>query len=209
MRWLRDGATLCPKMTLAPAAGLVAVLGSVVYMVALAPVSGVYGGRDPDEVIAHIRARWRGYVISQVLFAAGALITALGMALLAVHLADANGPLLPAAGAIAMLLGGAMWAVLSYDRTLNFERFFREYGRFPISAWAWLVLTGIGLVIYGFLLPGSDYPDWIAPVTWLLVALQVGGAIFFPKQVPPQIYYAATLLIGIVAFVAPTSVGNI
>ena len=34
------------------------------------------------------------------------------------------------------------------------------------------------------------------------VGLQVAGAIVIPKQAPPQIYYLATLLIGIVAMLS-------
>lgn len=186
-------------MDLTAAAGIITIIGSVVYIVAVAPVSGAYGGRDPDEVLAHIRAHWRGYALSQVLFAIGAVVTGVGMALLAVPLADADGSVLPLSGAIAILLGGVMWVVLSYDRTVNYERFFREYGSFPISAWAWLVLTGIGLAIYGYLFLSPGYPAWVGYATWVLIALQVAGAIFFPKQVPPQIYYLATLMIGVTA----------
>jgi len=185
------------------AGGMITVIGSILYIFAAAPMSRIYGGRDADAVVAEIQAHWRAYVVSQTMFGAGSVVTGVGTALMAVRFAEASGPLLPVVGALSMLGGGVLWALISYDRTLDFERFFREYGSFGWRAVAWLALTGIGLAIYGFIFLDAGFPEWVAYGTWVLVGLQVGGAIVAPKLVPPQIYYLATLLIGAVAVVTP------
>jgi len=94
---------------------------------------------------------------------------------------------------------------MSYDRTVHYERFFREYGTFGPSAVGWLALTGVGLAAVALLLLDAGLPGWVAYATWALVALQVGGAIVAPKAVPPQIYYLATLLIGIAVVLWPSA----
>lgn len=195
-------------MGLTSAAGLVTAVGSLVFIFALTPLTGLYGGKDADQVVGHIRAHWRAYVTSQVLFAIGAVTTGVGLALLALRLADESGPLLPALAAVSVLAGSVMWAALMYDRTVNYERFFREYGHFPITAWAWLTLTGMGLAIYGviFLAPGPA--NWLGYVTLGLAGLMIVGAVAIPKLVPPQIYYLATLVIGAVALLSPDAIGG-
>jgi hypothetical protein len=195
-------------MELASAAGLVTAVGSLMFIFALTPLTGLYGGRDPDQVIGHIKAHWRAYMTSQVLFAIGAITTGVGLALLSVRLAEGSGPLLPALAALAVLAGSVTGAARMYDRTVNYERFFREYGHFPITAWAWLTLTGMGLLSYGliFLAPGSA--NWLGYLTLGLTLAMIVGAIAIPKLVPPQIYYVATLVIGAVAFLSPDAIAG-
>jgi hypothetical protein len=183
-------------------AGILTIIGSIVFMIAGWPVRGVHDRQDPAERISYIRDRWPAYRRSQLLFATGAVTIAVGLALLSVPLGAAD-PLLTAVGAVAVLAGAAAFVFFAYQRTRSFGSYFAEGGPFPWAAWAWLILTSAGLIAYAALLLLPGYPAWLAYVTIAAVVTMLAGALVVPRHVPPQLLAVATLTIGIAAALAP------
>jgi hypothetical protein len=181
----------------------VIIVGSVFFMVAaFSPVSRVFGVADPSEKLAIIQGSGGGWAVAQILFAAGALVTAAGIGLAAYRAPP------PSAAALtwsATLMGGGalLWSRHVYLRAVDPARF--TAGELPLWLFAgYSLLTVAGLVFAGIAVLRMGLPPWVG---WLCI----GGAATFLVlgiafgDMPPFVYYVVMLTLGIVLFRAASA----
>ena len=178
-------------------AGAVLVLGAAVFLAAaFAPTSRVFTMDDPHERLRFLEQRavlWRRV---QPLFGAGAVISAVGLALLGLSF---DGPVrgcVLLAGLLA-LVGSGPWAQSCLERGRRVVQF--VHGGLPgwhYQVYVWLTLVALALTGLGLL--ASSYPSWVgwfdlgATAVFALVLLRSG-------DLPPFLLYVPTLAIGFVA----------
>lgn len=181
-------------------AGFMIIIGSLIFILAASPIGKIYGTQDFEARMARITASRSAYVFSQVLFAVGAVATAIGFARLSPGLRSSARPgWLPTLASLLLLLGSAVWVFFIYQRTVRPEICFRDYASVPWQAWAYLALTAIALLLFGIGFLQAGYPQWMAYATVLVPGLVTAGAILIPEWMPPQLTYLLTLDIGIIA----------
>ena len=179
-------------------AAAVTVVGSVLFLVAaFLPISfRVFPEPSPAKKLEFIQAALGQWYVSQVLFGAGAVTTALGIAIYAVSVRlESFAPLVWTS--VALLAAGVvlwLWQVIA--RAADPERF--AQGQSP--AWAYLasfLLTEAGLIVLGVALLSSPLPAWVG---WALIGytalLAVLTLIF--RDMPPFAFYHATLVVGVI-----------
>jgi hypothetical protein len=188
-------------MNMQSASGLAMVIGFVIVVIASSVGPGkVYAERDPAarlEIIAQERGRW---VSSNVLFALGGLVTALGLVLLASHSRSGEGGSLAAAAAMAYGLGSVAWAIYLAQRTIDPGSYlYTEPMPAFLAAFGALPLVGLGLFGLAWLRLGVV--SWLGYLTAAGAALIALGWVLFPAQFyasfPPQLLYLFTLIGGI------------
>ncbi len=184
------------------------VLGSVLFFcAAFAPLSFKAFTGTPESQAAAISAAPRSWVILNILFLAGAVLAAAGIVLHALSLAAGapNSMLRTAAwvGAGLVAVGVLPWTVVVVRRIVT-----------PSSHWAgvsdnlsWLfaayvVLTLVGLMAYGYALSLAGFPAWLAWGATGLAALALAGYFIF-GDMPPFVFYVITLVIGLVLLWRP------
>ena len=173
------------------------IVGSLIFIFAATPVSGIYGKKNLEDRMAMITARRGAFVISQVGFGLGSLLTAVGFLLLTLHLRDSQSPWPNYAAAVSLVMGAILWAVFIYQRTLEPETMFGDYLGSRIM-WVSFVFTEIGLVLYGVVFLQSSLPQWLGYASFAVAAAMLVGALTIPGWLPPQIIYLLTLVVGIV-----------
>lgn len=183
-------------------AGVLLILGFVFVLVAsIVGPPRLYQEPESEvrlEIIANYPTRWAA---SNLFFALGALVTAGGLALIALQLRGSVSPWLLGLGAAAYLLGAIVWAIFMFQRTVNPASLFTSYAFSPLTvALVWLSVTG--LLLYGILFLQAGYPGWLGVGTIAGMALIGGAALLFPAQFfasfPPQVFYVFTFVAGIV-----------
>lgn len=168
-------------------ATVVVVAGSVVFLVgASIGVPRVFTEPDVDErrrMLEAGRSRWRA---AQPMYAAGALIAAIGVGVRATSMAEA--PLVGVALSCVLLVVGALcWSVSVHARGRDIEGFVRgTLSQWPFRAYVWLTLAG--LVALGVGLVGSDVAAWTG---WLAVVASLVFAAVFVRfgDIPPFVFY--------------------
>ncbi|MFZ0546665.1 MAG: hypothetical protein WAM60_14560 [Candidatus Promineifilaceae bacterium] len=187
-------------MGLQKLAGVVVVVGSLFFFVAaFSPISMAFFPESNSarqlEIIMNGRQAW---TISHVFFGLGAVVTAVGIGLVAYHLRDLKGSSLAFLGVGAMVVGAVFWLWDVYLRTADPVGFVG--GSYP--AWhfvAYVFLTLAGLVAVGVVLLRSGVPNWVG---WVVV---VGSLVFMMafvvfKDLPPFVFYLLTLLVGVMVY---------
>ena len=152
-------------MNASQASGLLLVVGSVVFFIGAAiGVPGVFTQRDPDVRLRMLEARARSWVAAQPLYGSGAIICALGVAVLS---KDAGGTAraMLAHSFVLLFVGSLAWGSL-YKRGTDIAAFARgalaawPFASYVLATIAGLVLLGIGLLL-------GDFPTWLS---WLVIA---------------------------------------
>ncbi|WP_353807945.1 hypothetical protein [Agromyces sp. SYSU T00194] len=188
------------RFGLTQSAALVMIAGSVLFLVAaFLPISARVYPRPPAERLEAITAAPVAWTTSLVLFGAGALVTALGVVLLAL---DAGGGLaggLAWAAALVLLAGIVPWAIELVQRASDPAGF--ADGLLPRWTFpAYAVLTLAGIVLLGIVLLVGSYPAWAG---WVVLGW-VGALIVLVLAIadlPPFLFYVATVFIGVVLLV--------
>ena len=185
-------------MTLPNIAGIVTIVGSIIFLVAaFLPISMTYfPAKTVAERLEIVTTRPQGWLIAQLLFGLGGVVTAVGLGLAASHWEAVSWALSMGWGLFG--LGAGLWAWLVYWRAkepAGFAQNNQPNWPFPVYSF----LTQAGLLLFGIGLLALELPNWIG---WLLI----GGAILFClafiifKDVPPLVYYILTLIAGIMIY---------
>jgi hypothetical protein len=175
-------------------AGWLLVVGAALFAgAAFSPASYVFGIREADARRAHLQKHARSWPWAQVLFAAGAAVSAVGL----VALGDETGSsTVTGAGALA-LLASAPWAAHCRRRALAVDDFLE--GRLPgwqSTLYFWGTLAALALTGAGML--GTDLPRWTAWFVLGTTALLVAVLLRF-RDLPPFLFYVVTAVVGVVA----------
>ncbi|RXZ66905.1 hypothetical protein [Agromyces albus] len=184
--------------------GTVMILGSVLFLVAaFMPISArVFPEASPAKKLEHITDSPRAWIVSQVLFGVGSLVTVIGIGLLAPDDRDGSFAWLMLASTALLALGLVPWLGHLYARAADPARFAEG----AVPAWLFLLyaaLTEVGLAVFGLALLASPYPDWLGWVVVVGMALLVVVTIVL-GDIPPLFFYLVTLLAGVVILVTPS-----
>jgi hypothetical protein len=168
-------------------ATVVVVAGSVVFLIgASIGVPRVFTEPDADERLRMLdagRSRWRA---AQPMYAAGALITAIGVGVRAASMTDAPRVGL-ALSCVLLVVGALCWSASVFARGRDIEGFVRgTLPHWPFPAYVWLTLAGLVALGAGLLV--SDVPAWTG---WLAVVAAVVFAAAFVRfrDIPPFVFY--------------------
>jgi hypothetical protein len=134
----------------------------------------------------------------EVLFGLGALVTAIGIGLLAYALRRQPAAWLIWVSVAVLVSAAVLWLWHLYRRTLDPVAFAEgRWPRWPLLAY--FMLTEIGLAILGYALLSSDLLSWIG---WMLIGSMVllFALTLIYRDMPPSMFYLVTLIAGI-AFV--------
>lgn len=174
------------------------VIGAVLFLAAaFNPSAAVFAESDPAEKLAIIQNQQMLWDISQLLFGAGATVTAVGVVVLAGRWMGTSAGIPLLAGGLAMVLGALLWDVLVYERAVDPSAFVS--GELSPSLFtAYTLLTLFGLLILGLSYIQVGLPGWLGYGTIVAaLALFVGYLLF--RDMPPFVYYLITL-VGAVVF---------
>ena len=178
-------------------AGIVLLVGSLLFIAAaFSPISRVYAERDAEKRIEIIKAGPGQWTVSQLLFALGGSVAAIGLGLAAYNLRGSSAALAAYLGVVLLIVGVVFWDWHLYVRVVNPEGFARG----TILGWPFVVysiLTQFGLIAFGVAYLRGEYPRWLG---WTTIAAT--GALFILflifKDMPPFVYYVITILAGVV-----------
>jgi hypothetical protein len=177
----------------------VIILGSIFFLIgAFAPVSRVFA--EPSavrklEIIMESRNAW---TISQFFFAAGALITVIGIGLSGILFRAHPFSSTIYVSAAFLLVGAIFWIWHVYLRTVDPVAF--TEGAIPVWLFvSYTFLTQAGLIMYGAAVLRTGIPEWVG---WMMI---VSMSLFFLltiifKDMPPFVYYIITLVTGIMIY---------
>jgi hypothetical protein len=189
-------------MDLAKIAGIVIIVGSVLFMFAATPGPNIYALSDPKEQLAVIAQHRTNWIVSNAGFGLGALATAVGFGLLSLRLRGGQAGWLNAVAAGAMLVGAFFWAFLVARRAIRPDEYFPYSAASLWPGWIYYGLTVLALAAYGFVFFEAGYAAWVGYVTLGFAGLLTVAAIAAGNALPPQILYLPALVIGIVMLVA-------
>jgi hypothetical protein len=178
-------------------AGWVLLAGAAVFVaVAFAPASFVFGMSDPDERRAYLDRHARSWRWGQLPFAAGAVVSAVGLLVLGRELDGTPGTAVTWAGVVA-LLASMPWAEHCRLRALSAEGFLE--GTLP--GWHFVVYvwgTLAALAVTGLALLDTDLPRWTAWLVLGATACFTAAWLRF-RDLPPFVFYVVTGVLGAAA----------
>jgi hypothetical protein len=175
------------------------MLGSILFLAAaFSPISRIFGIRDAGQRLEIITAAPVQWLVAQVLFALGAIVTVAGVGLLAYRLAGESYSVYLSASAAIMGFGALLWSWHVYLRAVDPARF--TAGAIPGWLFAgYVLLTIVGLALLGAALLQTGLPSWLGWLSIGAAALFLAlGAIF--GDLPPLVFYLVTLTLGITLF---------
>jgi hypothetical protein len=177
--------------------GIVIIVGSALFLcAAFTPISfRVFPEKSAARKLEAIRASPTGWSMSQILFGLGALVTAIGVGLLAYALRRQPSAWLIWASVAILIIAVVLWLWHLYGRMVDPVDFAEgRWPRWPLLAY--FMLTEIGLAILGFALLGSDLPMWIG---WMLIGSMVLLFVLtlIYRDMVPLMFYLVTLIAGI------------
>lgn len=186
-------------------AGII-IVGSLLFLAAaFSPISRIFGIRDASEKLEIITASPIQWTVAQVFFALGAVVTVAGIGLLAYQLRDQGFSIYLHSGTALMGIGSLLWIWHVFARAVDPALFVA--GGIPLWLFGgYSLLTIVGLALVGVALLQAGLQDWVG---WL----SIGAAVLFFvlgilfRDMPPFVYYAITLTIGIVLYRAASSAG--
>ena len=175
-------------------AGWVLLAGAALFLTAaFSPSSFVFGMSDPDEQRAFLERHQRSWRWGQIPFAAGAVVSAIGLVVLGVQLGSATTTV---AGGLATAVA-LPWAEHCRRRALSWTAFLdgtipgRLYEVFVWGTLVALAATGVALLNNGF-------PTWTGIYTLGADALFTAWWVL-QKDLPPFVFYLVTGVLGGVA----------
>lgn len=178
------------------AAGLVMLLGSILFIIAaFLPYSRIFAESDPAvrmEIISQQAKMWR---TGQVLFVLGSVITVLGLVFLYYKFRTSIHSSLAWLSILFLLAGSILWSWHCVERMISPEGFVNGTLT-PKLFLLYSILTQAGLIIFGVLLLGTNLAGWMA---WMLIlgTVLISILMIIFKDMPPFVYYVFTLILAI------------
>jgi hypothetical protein len=177
--------------------GILIIVGSALFLcAAFSPISSrVFApGRSATRKLEVIRGSPTAWLVTQILFGLGALVTVLGVGVLAYGLGRQPPVWLIWTSVALLSVAVVLWLWHLYGRTVDPVAFAEgRWPRWPFLAYC--MLTELGLAILGYTLLRGYQPTWIG---WMLIVsmvlLFVLTLIF--RDMPPLMFYLATLILG-------------
>jgi len=180
-------------------AAVVVAIGSIIFFVAaVSPISRVFGLHSAEARWRAISASANAWIFTQVLFAAGSIITAVGVLLSARALQGRSAVSALYLAGFLLLIGAAAWTWHVYLRAQDPRAFID--GTLP--GWRFVlytILTMGAFVLIGHSLLRMGLPAWSG---WLLLG---GTILLFAlylvfKDMPPVAYYLLAIVLSYVLF---------
>lgn len=169
------------------------ILGSVLFMAAaFNPSSAVFAEPAPAaklEIIMGQRALWS---LSQLMFGAGATLTAMGVLVFALRSMDTSAGVPLLIGGAAMIVGALLWDIHVFQRAADPAAFVAG----DLPAWtfsAYTLLTMFGLIILGLAFVQVGLPPWLGYGTAIATVLLLATYLIM-GDMPPFAYYILTLV---------------
>lgn len=177
----------------------VTIVGSILFLVAaFLPISRVFAQPSPVKKLEIIDADPGQWLVAQVLFALGAVVTVIGIALFAYYVRQKSFAGLIWASVALLTVGAMPWLWQVYARAVD-PPWFAE-GLFPM--WPYLIyflVTEVGLAVFGVALLSAPLPTWVGWVVIVsMVALTILTLVF--GDMVPLVFYILTLLAGVMIF---------
>ena len=177
--------------------GIVMIVGSALFLcAAFTPISfRVFPEKSNTRKLEVIRASPTSWSVTQILFGLGALVTAIGVGLLAYASRRQPSAWLIWTSMAVLIPGAVLWLWHLYGRTVDPVAFAEgRWPRWPLLAY--FILTEIGLAILGYALLRSDLPKWIG---WILIGSMVLLFVLtlIYRDVAPFWFYLVTLIAAI------------
>lgn len=179
-------------------AGILLVAGTLSFWLGAAlPTWRVYVTADPNvrvQLITDLHGYW---ILSHILFLAGAIATAVGLGVFTSTIEASNARPLALIGLGAIALASVIWAysVLAFRLSMPPDEFVRTSS----GAWTfptYTLLTLGALILYGIVLLVSGFPTWLGIVTVGISSL-ILVAFLIQRDAVPAAFYIPTLIMGI------------
>jgi len=184
-------------MTSTSTAGWVLLAGAVLFlMAAFSPSSYVFGMRDPEQQREFLARHARSWLWGQIPFAAGAVVSAVGVLVLGLELEGGPGTAIAVAGGVAVV-ASLPWAEHCRQRARSWTDFLD--GRlpgWPFRVFVWGTLAALALT--GVAIPRTDLPHWSGWYALAATAVFTAAWLRF-KDLPPFVFYLVTGVLGAVA----------
>lgn len=187
-------------MSLERIAGLVIMVGVVLYIVAMFVSPRLYQEPDINQRVSIIEANRTRWNVSQLLFGLGIGLPAVGFLLLTLHLHDIQRQWAIYAGAAAFILGALSGVIFVFRQTSDPVQYWASTQPSALIVGA-VVLTLAGLLLYGVVFIQGGFPKWLgyvavaAAVVLLAAFLVTRGTTGF---VVASLSYLIILIVGIV-----------
>lgn len=188
------------NISLQKISAIVIILGSVLFLIAaFSPIANrVFPEPSAAQKLEVITAAPTAWLVAQIFFALGAMVTVIGIALVGYRFRDQSFALLIQASVAVLVLGALLWIWYLFMRTVDPAAF--AEGALPV--WPlilYFALTEAGLAVFGVALLRSALPQWVG---WLVIGSMV---LFFVltlilRDMVPLFYYMITLLTGVMLY---------
>ncbi|NUT32491.1 MAG: hypothetical protein HOV79_05390 [Hamadaea sp.] len=176
-------------------AAFLMIAGSMIFGIGAAiGVPRVFMTQDPADRLRLLEDRRTAWRAAGPLYAAGPLIAAVGVGVLAA--AGGPGRVLYALASVLLTVGALAWARSAVQRVRRVRAFaYGELPGWPFAAYVWLTIAGLALLGAGLL--RDDVPAWLG---WLTLAADAAFLVGYlrAKDIPPFFFYLLFILIGVV-----------
>ena len=185
----------------------VTIAGSGLFLVAaFLPISRVFPEPSPAKKLEIIEADPGQWLVAQVMFALGAVLTVIGIVLFAYSFRHEPFPWLGWTSAILLAVGVVPWVWGVSARAAD-PASFAEGLQPPWRNLMYFLLTEVGLGVFGAALLAARGPAWLGWLVMAAMAALAAVTLVF-GDIAPFFFYAVTLLVGIV-FLARRTPGRI
>lgn len=181
---------------------IIVMVGSLLFFIAaFSPISRIFGITSPERKLEIILSAQNQWMVAQVFFALGALVTAIGIGIIAYYFRGQSSSVLLNTAVVILFIGAFLWTWHVYLRAID-PQLFVDRG-IPVWYFAFYTfLTQTGLVLVGFALLRTDLQNWVG---WMMIGSM---GLFFVltiifKDMPPFVYYVVTLIAGYMMYRAP------
>lgn len=190
-------------MNLQRLAGILMIVGFALVIIGSIVGPQIYQETDNAVRLNLIANDQTGWFISNLSFALGAVVTAIGFLLISLHLRGSVSVWLLYLAAAVFISGSVLWVIFLYERATDPAAYIEIDSLMITLIYTFFWLTEAGLLLYGIVFLRGSYPNWLGYVSIVFVGLLGGAALIFGSQffefLPPQIFNLLTLVIGIVA----------